>query len=391
VTTDHEDFLAARFTALASEPLPADWDDVLARAGTARTGRRRIGYTRGRSGSRRRLVVAFAVIVLVAAVTTTAWAIVRELVLDQGFVGLPPVGATSTAPESGELAVSFNGRSATLRLLYQGKPKVQPDGELVGPMTHVFVYTDGRVIWEREGGAPAGANQATSGFLERRLTTEGVELVRSRVLETGLFAHDLALTTERELPWGAIQVRTGGRLVRVEYDRRESDDGAPATPEQVRALERVDRLINHLPAWLPASAWQDPTVRAYVASRYVVCWGHRLDQVNDPEGRRPVLEPLRALSLLPRSAQVVLRRHDIVPGGSIPPEGCALVSTEEARTIARILDEAAFEGGVVGNGIDFRLWGLTYRRDAPPGHPGHIYVGFEPALPDGEWVCTACG
>ncbi len=34
-----ENLMAARFAALAPEPLPGDWNDVLGRAGAARKGR----------------------------------------------------------------------------------------------------------------------------------------------------------------------------------------------------------------------------------------------------------------------------------------------------------------------------------------------------------------
>ena len=93
--------LSGRFAALAPEPLSGNWDDVLDRAGTARN-RRRAPPDR-----RRRLVVVLAALALATALTTAAWAIVREFVLDKGFIGLPPVGATPSAPESGELVIQY--------------------------------------------------------------------------------------------------------------------------------------------------------------------------------------------------------------------------------------------------------------------------------------------
>jgi len=42
MTTYDDNLLVSRFAALAPEPLPGDWDDVLGRAGVARNGRPRI-------------------------------------------------------------------------------------------------------------------------------------------------------------------------------------------------------------------------------------------------------------------------------------------------------------------------------------------------------------
>jgi hypothetical protein len=56
---------------------------------------------------RRRLVVVLAALVFATAATTAGWAIVHGVVLHKGFVGLPPVGATPSEPESGELVIQY--------------------------------------------------------------------------------------------------------------------------------------------------------------------------------------------------------------------------------------------------------------------------------------------
>jgi hypothetical protein len=387
VTTYGEDLLSARFAALAPDPLPADWNDVLDRARADRNGSRR--PERSRAGGRRRLLVALAAVVLLAAATTAAWGIVREFILDRGFVGLPPVEATPSAPQRGELVLSFSGRSTTLALR----------------MTSVFVYADGRLVWVREGGASEGANSFTSGFLEQRLARQGVELLRSEVVSTGLFRDDVDLITgsaeylrpgQVELFRGTIQARNGERLVRVRWMNRAhlrdvlSDfpgtyAGMTATPEQERALERLDALLVDPAAWLPASAWQDRRVRAYVPSRYAVCWAHRPEQGPD-QPTPPTLEPFHILTLLPAGASDVLRR------GSSPRRGCAVVLTEDARAVARALEAAGLEkrGGGEGPG-SYNEFGLGYRFKAPDERPGYVYISFEPTLPHGEWICTPCG
>jgi hypothetical protein len=124
---------------LPSTPGSADWDDVLGRFRAAR-------------GRRRRRVAALAAAgVLVAAGTASAFGTVRDFVLDRGFVGLPPQGATPSAPESGELVLSLYGRSTTH--IRQGE---DPDGvgQPIDPLTRVWVYADGRMNWDREGRVP---------------------------------------------------------------------------------------------------------------------------------------------------------------------------------------------------------------------------------------------
>jgi hypothetical protein len=114
MSTYEHDLLTARFAALAPRPLPGDWDDVVDRAGALRRRRRRFGRSLWRGGRRRKLVVALAVAVLVAAVAAAAYGTVRVLFLDKGFIGLPPVGATPSAPESADLVLHWEGFTATL-------------------------------------------------------------------------------------------------------------------------------------------------------------------------------------------------------------------------------------------------------------------------------------
>ena len=275
-------------------------------------------------------------------------------------------------------------------------------------MTSVFVYADGRVIWVRQGGAPAGANKSTSGFLEQRLTPEGVELLRSKVISTGLFRHDVDLTT------GSAERRRPGRYCCSEARSRHAHwraarprpldeprppprrpqrlpgtyTGTTATPEQERALERLDPLLVDPAASLPASAWQDRRVRAYVAAKYATCWVHRPEL--GPDKPAQTIPPSRVLTLSQRQSRTYSAAGPR-PLGRQPAHrllGCADEGSSSDRPSSRACRPRK---GVVGNGIDAGLGGLTYRLKAPEGRPGHIYVFFEPALPHGEWICTACG
>src|SRR5262245_36176734 len=79
-------------------------------------------------------LVAAALIVLVG--TASAIGAAREFILDQGFLGFAPEGATPSTPESGELVLHYLGRSA-----------IHGKGQFARPLVQVWVYADGRMIW----------------------------------------------------------------------------------------------------------------------------------------------------------------------------------------------------------------------------------------------------
>lgn len=295
-----------------------------------------------------------------------------------GFIGLPPEGATPSTPNDGELVLSFSGRSIT-------------DG---GSLSEAWVYADGRLIWEQAGDFPFGANETRTGLLEQHLTPEGVELMRSEFVSTGLFDHDLAILTGqvrenaagRQQPvgvmWGSVQVRDGDRLISVDWSNPEMyprDRGTVATPEQASALERLDPLLTHPASWLPTSAWLSGVIRAYVPSRYAVCY--------EPAGRG--IDQSRILDELPTSAGNLLRATAITgPRGAT---NCSDVTTEEARTLAQTFEDAGLEQD------DRSSYGrLGYVLEPPvPLAPGPIEntvsISFEPILPHGERTCSVCG
>lgn len=356
--------LSGRFAAVAPEPLSGNWDEVLDRAGMARNGRRRFERSRAVLGRRRRLVVVLAALALATAVATAGWAIVREVVLDKGFIGLPPVGATPSAPESGELVVQYRVDTEGLE---------HPDG------ARGWVYADGRLITLRgKSDLPEAANRWSSGFLEQRLTPEGVELLRSEIVSTGLFDHHQPPGIDSS-PHNVIQVRIGERLVRVQADFPERLRQQLADPE----------------SWLPASAWANRQIRAYVASRYAITYG----------GQFQTIERSRILALLPARAEDLLRDRDAVPlhgfvtrRASSPISVTRYVSdvtTEEARALARALDDAGLKQPApsAGMGYLFEIPGTSVDPGPPAKGPvrNAIFIGFEPYLPHGEWECEPCG
>lgn len=410
MSTYDDSLLAARFAALAPRPLPGDWDDVLDRAGAVRPRRDRLAPSLWRGGGRRKLVVALAVAVLVAAVAAAAYGTVRVVFLDKGFIGLPPLGATPSTPESGELVVRWEGGAAPLSPQQERSDTVR-----------TWVYADGRIIWDRrpfhaKGGIPEGANEFTSGYLEQRLAPEGVELVRAAVAELFDRSRTLVVTipAEEEL-WtgirnvrfalfvpndyadnsGIVAVPDGDRHARLHVrgiatknDRAggqlvgEFVEGTLATPEQLSALRRVHALLTDPASVLPSSAWAVRKIGAYVPSHYAVC----IDT-------SPPKDASELLSLLPARAADVLRdksrtRRDGERYGSLKPDGpmgvlgrsaadCYKLATEEAREVAGTL-----------SGLDpMPGWGthyLAYRVAEGINWWEETAISFEPYFPDGR-------
>jgi len=326
------------------------------------------------------MLVALAAAALVAVGATSAFAM-RAFVLDKGLVGLPPVGATPSAPESGVLEMYY-----WLHPLVAGK-NARPGGQS-------WVYADGRLIRLLYGGSdlPEAANRWRSGFLEQRLKPKGVELLRSEIVSTGLFGHERPCMN-------FIQLLHGEQRVAPFTERQKfcSSDGTPtaATPQQRHALERLVGRLANPEAWLPASAWKQRKFRAYVPSRFQVCAGAQVvsDLDKPRQGRLVPISPARTVALLPAAAQNVLRGRDwsaqalrlTRTSARRVYGGCFDVATEEARSLAKALDGARPAIARKGGGIN-----LNYTFDAP-GPSRQVWISIGPYLPHGETTCSQCG
>jgi hypothetical protein len=280
-------------------------------------------------------------------VSASAFA-VRALVIDKGIVGLPPVGATPSAPESGVLE------------MYYWLHGVPGGGKN-------WVYADGRLI--RLGGGANG--RPRRGFIEQRLTRDGVKLLRSEIVSAGGFGQPPPGSESLHPRNGSsIQVRKGDRLVPLRWA---SD------------LKRLEARLTDPESWLPASAWKQRKIRAYVPSRFQVCAAAVVvpDLDKPRQGRVVQMGLARIVALLPEAAQNVLRGRDWNARGAGP--GCFAVTTNEARSLAKALDAAgpaaARKGGLIN---------LNYAFDAP-GPSRQVSIGFSPYLPHGETTCLACG
>jgi hypothetical protein len=282
-----------------------------------------------------------------------------------GFIGIPPEGATASTPERGELVLSY-GTS----------------------LTRMWVYADGRLIWVRQGDFPYGANDRSTGYLEQRLTPEGAELLRSGVIASGLFGHDLDLIGIQGR--GEIEVRNRDRLVQVAWANHSNEPHATiATAEQASALQRLEAGLADPASWMPASAWEDQEIRGYVPSMLSVCY----------EGMDDPLPASLILASLPTAAEDLLGSADrtrLESGPSADGEGmrdwvqyCSQVTTEEGRGLTEALDDdPGFEKDPV-----VERHGLVYQTAIGPSGTLEppVRVAFEPILPHGVWPCSPCG
>ncbi|MDH5280799.1 MAG: hypothetical protein OEW52_06565 [Thermoleophilia bacterium] len=372
MSTYEDTLLAARFSALAPEPLAGDWEEILDRAGEARKGRRPLADAL--HSRRRRQLVVFAAVALVVAIGAASALAIRAYVFHQGIVGLAPVGATPSTPEKGELVLSFMF------------------GHTLGDpgRFQVRVYADGRMIWQRVGDySRTDEYRDSTGWLEQRLTPEGVELVKREMIATGLVNGDnLHLLGGEGLYFGELDLRDGDRRVHViwgDISDPHSDDEARAmpTPEQASALVRLDERLEDPASWLPANAWEDPEIKAYVPSTYDVCL----------EGIKG-LGLSRVLASLPPQAENLLRAQENTPWTYTNLAGthvawCSQLTNDEARALERVLEAAGLGlrptkdvfGHVVPTksvfGRHFGVFDMAYHTD-----PTEFSLDFNPTLPD---------
>jgi hypothetical protein len=264
-----------------------------------------------------------------------------------------------------------------------------PNRDKGGAKTLTFVYADGRVISQRHFAFPNGANDLSSGFLEQRLTRDGLELMRSVAVATGMIGDehfdgeegtpiwpfgnrddDFAIgpdavaweATEPVPRYTDIQIRERDRLIFV---------------ARARDLERLVQLLEDPVSSLPASAWAAREPRAYVPTEYAVCWGGS-DR-----------EPSHAFAMLPARARDLVRTHTIERSGPhvSPPFACVNVPTDEARAIVETLNDGGY--ATVAPLSAYRLDYVLEASLKPVSRERHVW--FEPVLPDGEPICSPCG
>jgi hypothetical protein len=235
-------------------------------------------------------------------------------------------------------------------------------------MDEIYIYVDGRLVSRQQ---TLDEYTDTGGWLEQRLTPQGIELLRSELVASGLFNESTSFIKRvQEL---AISLRQGDRMVTLRASSAQDPFGA--TREQAAAIDEIARIFRDLEAWLPEDAWQDRETHAFVPSRYRVSVDFAGIGNTMPE------DP----SQLPPAAEELLRESDdLKPSGS-----CQIVTTERAGQLS---DELAAADGIDvfspnrenrNGAITFAIVGGT----APPGSlglKGIIYL--RPVLPH-ETAC----
>jgi len=223
------------------------------------------------------------------------------------------VGFIGLPPEG---AVPSRPRTGELVLSYHGRRFAR--------WYQVWVYRDGRLIWLRDGDVLEGANEYTTGFLEQRLSPKGIRLLLARgSAEAALFG----------IPW------------RPPY---------PAS-------------------WLPPRAWEDREIRAFVPSRWAVCY----------QGLTRTIAPSRIVDRLPPPAVRLLRAgspHVRSEGGWLRgfDGACSVLTTEDAHALVEALEEAGLRQDEFQ-----KVFRLAYYVGTQGPVDQQSVIWFEPILPHG--------
>ena len=267
------------------------------------------------------------------------------------FAGFPPEGAHASEPATGNLVLSFQ------------EAGFRPFGEV-----DLNVYADGRMIWQKWTPSqqavvvPPGSKAFDTGFVMQRLTPQGIELLRSTIVSTGLFDRNLQLAPRHQSDNSSrtlqMSVLNGGRLVSVDTASLSMTlkKWPKETPAQERTLGRLKAILADAAAWLPPTAWADREIRAFVPSRYLLAYDR-----NAPD-----------MSKLPTPVRELLLQYK----GLFAKNGCQELTTDQARELLGTLVAAGKSpSSNVAQSIDFDVPGVGVS-----GIPSGLHVS--PELPD---------
>jgi len=244
-----------------------------------------------------------------------------------GLLGLPPEGAEPSRPETGKLVMRF-GAGNTFGC---------------GGWCSWHVYADGRLVWRDDYGVPKTVDGITPAYLEQRLTPEGIGLLRAELLSS-------PRVRQRSGRWWAgprwfsAEAFDGARISSVTWAGRGPRFGTPVQVFGDVGLAEFYTRMSHPESWLPASAWAEARIRAFVPSHYFV-------YSSDDDGIHP-----RALP---------------PPADSLRPRRCQLVSTEEARELLENGLKATRSGPPDPTSLGYRY----------EGNRGVAFLSLDPALP----------
>src|SRR4029077_6913327 len=232
------------------------------------------------------------------------------------------------------------------------------------------IYANGVDVWQkwtRDGDPtviPNGADPLHTTNVQQRLTPQGVQRLRSKILAigqpVGLFKHNLVLVRKayakpERVDW--YQVRVGDRLVYLQVlPPGYSPNGKAATPAQSRAIAGINTLVANAATRLPASVWADRTIRPYIPSHYCLNW--------DRAAPAPTNLPSPARELL---AEALATQKPGIQG---------IITTDQTRALLNAFVRAGvkFEGNHA----------VRIEVDLPTAVNTHHVVGFLPGHPNGD-------
>jgi hypothetical protein len=278
----------------------------------------------------------------------------------------PLEGATPSTPETGELVAAV----AFTRFIDF------PDADRWRDST-IELYADGRLL-------RFPTPDVHGGIAEQRLTPEGVELVRSAFAPTGLL--DPAQTpTDTAVCACVIKVRddSGGLATNFDPTQPPVDPTQPVDPAVQGEVDRLIEFITHLEASLPATAWADREIKAYVPSRYeVTVWFEPSDapeNLNDGSHNVAVPDLSNVLAqVLPRA---VVQHLDDQGWQHTAWQDSLVLTTPDARALAQAFTDAGHTPVWPG----FNTWGmgLTYVPAVRAPDPTVMRIRVQALLPDG--------
>ena len=303
-----------------------------------------------------------------------ALAVVGATVLGFGFARSTPAGGPELPVARADLVPAYPVASAELvASLYTHWS--------VGAGDHwIYVYDDGRVVSHGRG------------WVQQRLTPDGVELLRAGIIASGILAPGRYTDAQDWGPGAFVQLRVDGVLT-VAWRPGPADDDA---------VDTFDRSIRHLIGfenWLPAEAWAQRETTAYEPSGYAVCadGGRRSLFATAPE-RDAVLAhlPEAAAAVLaagPRFLTFDAETDAFIASGSTPSSdvvGCRHLTPAQAQFVVDALVRGGWgveDSGPPPDGTrvllaerersdPFDMWSVV------PG-VGRLGMAFGPILPHG--------
>jgi hypothetical protein len=153
-------------------------------------------------------------VVGIAVFVAAVWIVTSGLSLDRSEMSVVPGGDVTGQVENGPTFTQPGTGGHRFRIPPAGTAVSTPvEGELIAEANVAFagqvrVYADGRVLSSDDFGVPGSVR-----FLERRLSPEGVELVRSGAIQ----ARDLLPSVVREIPASAWADREAKPYVPARY------------------------------------------------------------------------------------------------------------------------------------------------------------------------------